>query len=1061
LITTTLLVLTLLPAISLGQKDKENTETAANPVPFISELSPVSTVPGGGDFTLTVRGTGFINGQSVIYWNGQALPDPTTCTAANPPQLASCSATVQADEISTAGTAGITIVNPNAAPLDGSSNVVFFPINTSVATVVTSQTDIAVGNLPGSIAVGDFNGDGKLDLAVANAGSDNLTILLGNGDGNFTATGSSPGTGNGPQSIGVGDFNGDGKLDLAVANYQSSNVTVLLGSGDGTFTPATSSPTVGCLPTSLAAGDFNGDGKLDLAVANSCSDSVTILLGNGDGNFTPTASSPSTGHIPYSLAVGDFNGDGKLDLAVANECGNGNCFPVGTGTVTILLGNGDGTFTATASSPSTGAGPESVSVGDFNGDGRLDLAVANTFGATVTILLGNGDGTFTPTTSSPSAGLIPYSLAVGDFNDDGKLDLAVVNEFGSTMTILLGDGDGTFTPNVSPGTGQNPLWVAVGDFNGDGRLDFVTSNGDSHSVSVLLQLHARDMTISKTHLGNFTQGQTGVTYTIIATNIGNLSTNGTVTVTDTLPTGLTATAMSGSGWTCTLGTLTCTRSDVLNGGSSYPPITLTVNVATNAPASVTNTATVAGGGESNTSNDTANDPTTILQLPTADSVTPNAATGPNQTFTLTYSVHDPGKSYTGLTWVFLRGNLEANGCFVRYLPGTNSLYLLSDSGSTWQGPLAPGSAGTLANSQCTLNGTGSSASGSGQTLTLVVSLSATTAFLVGTQQLTMAAQDSEGVASGWQDRGTWTPGADTPPTADSVTPNAASGPNQTFVLTYSAHNGRGYTDLNTTFARFYGLNSNANGCEVKYYLPLNLIFLANDAGTTFEGGLKAGTAGTLANSQCTVNLAGSSASGSGQTLTVTLSVSAKAAFTGSMPIYMAAIDSEDTKSGWQLRGTWNTVDTPPTADSVTPNASGGLNQTFALNYSVHNGLGYSDLAWVYVRGNLETNGCEVRYTPGSNGLYLLNDAATAWLGPLAPGSTGTLANSQCTVNGTGSSASGSGQTLTLNLSLSANATFVGTQQLTMQAEDNEGDRAAGRTGVPGRQRRTRLPPPTQ
>ena len=226
-----------------------------------------------------------------------------------------------------------------------------------------------------------------------------MTILLGNGDGTFTATAASPATGNAPVSVAVGDFNGDGKADLAVANYQDGTVTILLGNGDGTFTPVATSPATGTDPFSVAVGDFNGDGKADLAVANKNggnAGTVTILLGNGDGTFTAAATSPATGNGPESVAVGDFNGDGIPDLAVANYNG-GNA-----GTVTILLGNGDGTFTAAAVSPATGDGPDFVAVGDFNGGGVSDLAVANYKDDTATILL-----TENRTATATASGIAP------------------------------------------------------------------------------------------------------------------------------------------------------------------------------------------------------------------------------------------------------------------------------------------------------------------------------------------------------------------------------------------------------------------------------------------------------------------------------------------------------------------------------------------------------------------------------------------------------------------------------------------------------------------------------
>jgi hypothetical protein len=337
-----------------------------------------------------------------------------------------------------------------------------------------------VGSEPNRVAVGDFNGDGKLDLAVSNYQGNTVSILLGDGTGKFTAA-SSPATGLEPNGVAVGDFNGDGKLDLAVANTLSNTVSILLGDGTGNFTAA-SSPATGLEPIGVAVGDFNGDGKLDFAVANIYSNTVSILLGDGTGNFT-AASSPTAGIEPVSVAVGDFNGDGNLDLAVVNECGNDpNC--ISSGTVTILLGDGTGNFTA-ASSPATGYGPNIAAVGDFNGDGKLDLTVPNNFDGTVSILLGDGTGNFTAA-SSPATGNAPDSVAVGDLNGDGKLDLAVANE-GGGVSILLGDGTGNFTVTSSLATRSFAYGVAVGDFNGDGRLDLAVSNGNYSTVSVLLQ----------------------------------------------------------------------------------------------------------------------------------------------------------------------------------------------------------------------------------------------------------------------------------------------------------------------------------------------------------------------------------------------------------------------------------------------------------------------------------------------------------------------------------------------------------------------------------------------
>jgi hypothetical protein len=259
---------------------------------------------------------------------------------------------------------------------------------------------------------------------------------LGNGDGSFTLGPTSPITvGGEPNSIVAADFNGDGKLDLAVTNGADNNLTILLGNGDGTFSTVSSSPATGLTPFGLAVGDFNGDGKLDLAVSNFDVDAVTILLGNGDGTFTP-APSPAA-PTASAVAVADFNGDGKLDLAVPSNF---------DGTVTILLGNGDGTFTPISECCGTSAqqtNAVSVWVADFNGDGKLDLALPTVYAENdslagyTTILLGNGNGTFTPTDFTVILPNEPLSSAVGDFNNDGKLDLAIASQPYNYVSVLL------------------------------------------------------------------------------------------------------------------------------------------------------------------------------------------------------------------------------------------------------------------------------------------------------------------------------------------------------------------------------------------------------------------------------------------------------------------------------------------------------------------------------------------------------------------------------------------------------------------------------------------------
>ena len=344
----------------------------------------------------------------------------------------------------------------------------------------TQLSAMQTGGNPESVTVGDFNRDGKQDIAIANQTGNSITVLLGTGAGTFTANAAAvPSTANlnGPSTLVTGDFNADGKLDLAIANYYLNDVTILLGNGDGTFSVKSSAST-GASPVGIAMGDFNGDGKLDLAVISQRSNTVTVLIGGGDGTFLPDAVTVPTGSFPAAIATADLNGDGKLDLAVAN---------LGSGTVTILLGGGDGSFTP-APSAAVGANPAQLVIADFNGDGAPDIAVANLRQGTITILLNNGPGSGTFTVSgSTFAGNGPLGIAATDVNADGITDLMVTDFYGAGLTLLLGKGDGTFSSQAIPMPGNAaPSAIAVADFNQDGGPDFTITDANGNTASVLL-----------------------------------------------------------------------------------------------------------------------------------------------------------------------------------------------------------------------------------------------------------------------------------------------------------------------------------------------------------------------------------------------------------------------------------------------------------------------------------------------------------------------------------------------------------------------------------------------
>ena len=257
-------------------------------------------------------------------------------------------------------------------------------------------------------------------------------------------------------------------------------MSVLLGNGDGTFQAHVDYQT-GPRSTWVAAGDFNLDGKLDIAVANYgpafTTGSVSILLGKGDGSFQGRVDYPA-GVNPIGVIVGDFDSDGAMDLAVGD-----NNFPQG---VSVLPGNGDGTFQS-ATHYQTQHGPRSGIVADMNLDGNLDLAFApydGTGAVGVYIFMGNGDGTFQPEVSY-GAGAGANSVTGADFNGDGLLDLAVANFESSNVSVLLGQGDGTFQSHVDYPAGSGPAQLGIGDFNGDGMLDLAVANQNvKHNVGL-------------------------------------------------------------------------------------------------------------------------------------------------------------------------------------------------------------------------------------------------------------------------------------------------------------------------------------------------------------------------------------------------------------------------------------------------------------------------------------------------------------------------------------------------------------------------------------------------
>ncbi len=339
----------------------------------------------------------------------------------------------------------------------------------------------AAGSTPDSIASADFDQDGDLDLAVANRDSSDVTVLVGDGTGAFTAVATVALAAAGrPTSIVAGNFNGDADPDLAVADVHNNKVVILTGGSGATF--GTTEVPVPQAPSRLAIADFNRDGNEDLAVVTGGNSRVTILKGAGNATFTPAAPTTPAGDSPSALATGDFNDDGAPDVAVTSLLLN---------TVTVLIGDGAGGMTRQADQPAAGTSPLAIVAGDFNGDGDPDLATANSVSDDVSVF-GGVPGPGFGTGASTKVGDGPSDLASGDFNGDGEPDLAVTNQVlggaAGSVSVLLGGADLGFAA-VTGGpfaVGAEPLALTVGDFNGDGIPDIATADGGADSTSILL-----------------------------------------------------------------------------------------------------------------------------------------------------------------------------------------------------------------------------------------------------------------------------------------------------------------------------------------------------------------------------------------------------------------------------------------------------------------------------------------------------------------------------------------------------------------------------------------------
>jgi len=514
---------------------------------------------------LTVTGLGAVN---------------TTLTITGTPLNYTLAATLDGFALGAAPTGSINFVDQS------NSNAVVGQVALNSLTETTiPQPAATAGSMPQSVVTGDFNGDGITDIAILNGGDATITILLGKGDGTFTAAPNSPlAAGTDPGSITAGDVNNDGKLDLAVTDNANSDVLIYKGNGDGTFAAPTS-VAVGYSPYGVTLADFNGDGVLDMAVTLDSTNSVAILLGNGDGTFHSSGSPIAVGLQPSQIVAADFNNDGHADLAVANY---------GENTVSILLGSGFGTFTAAVASPVTvGNSPSSLAAVDLNSDGNIDLAVANQSDSTVSVLLGDGHGAFL-LGKAYATGTQPASIIASDMNGDGAIDLLTANFDSSSISVLLNNGSAAFTDAGSIATGSGPVALAVADFNGDARPDIAVANYGNHNAGIYLGTQSETAVLTNVDITTPGMHQVAAVYNGDA-NYAAYTSKAVAVISSAVPTTLTISLAAGSssdyGTAITLsavvapgtsygltpaGTVTYSDNGAAIGVANYPGATLTI-----------------------------------------------------------------------------------------------------------------------------------------------------------------------------------------------------------------------------------------------------------------------------------------------------------------------------------------------------------------------------------------------------------------------------------------------------------------------------------------------------
>jgi FG-GAP-like repeat/IPT/TIG domain/FG-GAP repeat len=573
--------------------------TTFSQVPTINSFTPVSAKTGD---TVTLTGTNFNTTPSNnIVFLGATRATVTAATATSVTVIVPSGATYAPITLLNTGTSLAAYSVSNFTPT-------YNPSKTAITTTdFQPKQDFSTGIQPSSVAIGDLDGDGKSDLAVANLSSNTVSVFRNTSNSGSIGNGSFAvkvdfATGTNPYSVAIGDLDGDGKPDLVVANASSNTVSVIRNTsvsgsiGSSSFATKVDF-TTGSAPFSIAIGDLDGDGKLDLAVANSVSNTVSLFRNTSFSGSIDISSFAfkvdfATGLYPYSIAIGDLDGDGKSDLATVN---------VNANTVSVLRNTsirgsiGTGSFTAKVDF-TTNFAPQSLAIGDLDGDSKPDLVTANHSSSTVSVIRNTatngsiGTSSFAPKIDF-TTGKNPYAVAIGDMDGDGRPDLATANYGSNTLSILRNtsiSGNisiGSFASKVDFTTGIYPQSIAIGDLDGDGKPDLVVGNNISFTVSVIRNADLPPIITTFSPMS----AKPGDAVILTGTNFNTIPTNNIVffgatraTVTAATATSITVNVPIGA---------TYAHITLLNTGTSLAVYSLSKFTPTYSPAKTTITAT--------------------------------------------------------------------------------------------------------------------------------------------------------------------------------------------------------------------------------------------------------------------------------------------------------------------------------------------------------------------------------------------------------------------------------------------------------------------------------------